>query len=191
MNSKRWFDVIASVAALFLLSPLFGLIAIAIKMTSRGPVIFRQMRMGFQREEFVIYKFRTLRNGSGHPGVDLTSGDDQRITRVGRFLRRSRLDETPQFLNVLRGEMSVVGPRPYEIAGAKLLLTETPSSALRYLVKPGITGLAQVNGRKGKRMEDMAMDVAHDVEYLKNRSLRLDCLILLKTVPVVLHRKGI
>ena len=171
--------------------PFLVLIAVGIKTTSRGPVIFRQRRCGFMQKEFVILKFRTMYQGSGRSGVDLTSPDDPRITPVGRFLRKSRLDELPQFWNVLRGDMSVIGPRPYEILSAQLLLGEEPKAALRFTVPPGITGLAQVRGRNGKTLDRMARDTALDLEYINRRSLRVDIGILLQTICIMCKGKGI
>lgn len=191
MTHKRVFDIVVSFIALQALFPLFVVIAIFIKLSSRGPVLFKQRRMGFRGKGFVIYKFRTMHDGTGKPNVDLTSPDDPRITWIGHFLRRSRLDELPQFWNVLRGEMSIVGPRPYEITSAHRLNMQAPRSVLRYTVKSGITGLAQINGRQGKKLTDMENDINYDLDYVNRQSLQLDVVICLKTVPVLLRGKGI
>ncbi len=191
MTTKRIFDVVFSFLAVILLLPLFAVIALLIKLTSKGPVLFCQCRIGLNQKEFTILKFRTMRDGTGHPGVDLTSKDDPRITEIGGFLRQSRLDELPQFFNVLQGDMSIVGPRPYEITSARQFSLQVPSSMCRYVVKPGITGLAQVHGRKGKKPEDLKNDLDHDLEYIRRQSLALDLVICLKTIPVVLAGKGI
>lgn len=191
MTPKRVFDFIISLIALKLFLPVFATIAILIKSSSRGPILFKQRRMGFRRREFTIYKFRTMYDGTGKSGVDLTSPEDPRITWIGRFLRRSRLDELPQFWNVLKGDMSIVGPRPYEVTSAELLNSYNPRSAARYTVKPGITGLAQINGRHSKKLADMEDDIKHDLEYLDRQSFWLDAVICLKTVLVILRGKGI
>ena len=191
MSSQRLFDIIFAFFALKLLCPIFLVIAMLIKLTSRGPVFFRQKRMGFNQKEFIIYKFRTMYDGTGRPGVDLISQKDSRITSVGRFLRRSRLDELPQFWNVLRGEMSVVGPRPYEVTSAHTLNAQLPRAVLRYTVRPGITGLAQIHGRRGKQLTDMKSDIEHDLAYLNGQSLTQDIVICLKTLPVLLDGRGI
>ena len=191
MTPKRIFDIVFSSIALKLLFPVLIVTAVLIKLTSKGPVLFRQRRMGLNQTTFVILKFRTMYNGTGKPGVDLTSKTDPRITFIGRFLRRSRLDELPQFLNVLRGEMSIVGPRPYEITSAERLNLQAPHSVPRYTVKPGITGLAQISGRKGKELTDMTADLEHDLEYVSTRSMATDIRICLHTIPVMLNGRGI
>lgn len=191
MNKKRLFDIWFSLIAIIILSPLYIIIGLAIRLTSRGPVIFRQKRTGYNQRTFIIYKFRTMTDGSGKDGVDLTSSADPRITPVGKLLRKSRLDEIPQFWNVLRGEMSVVGPRPYVISNTETLLGMEPKTVLRFTVKPGITGLAQVNGRKGKKIEDILDDLKHDLHYIERWSLWKDVVICLKTALVILKAWGI
>lgn len=191
MTSKRLFDVIFSLIAIILYFPLFVVITLLIKLTSKGPVLFCQCRMGLGGEAFTILKFRTMRDGSGQSGVDLTSKNDSRITSIGRFLRRSRLDELPQFLNVLMGDMSVVGPRPYEMMLARQFNCIVEHATRRYEIKPGITGLAQINGRKGKTIKDLEEDLEYDLEYNKKWSMDLDISICLKTIPVILTGKGI
>lgn len=191
MNGKRRFDICFSLVAIIILLPVYLVIGLAIKLTSRGPVIFRQKRMGYNQRPFIIYKFRTMADNSGKNGVDLVSKTDPRITLMGKLLRRSRLDEIPQFWNVLQGHMSVVGPRPYEFSNAENLLAKQPKAILRFTVHPGITGLAQINGRKGKHIEDMVADTKHDAEYTANQSLAMDLKICLKTLPVMLKARGI
>jgi Undecaprenyl-phosphate glucose phosphotransferase len=173
---------------LALIWPLFLLIALAIRYESAGPVIFRQKRYGFNSHEIEVYKFRTMHNGLGdESGANQTSRADPRVTRVGAFLRRTSLDELPQFINVLRGDMSIVGPRPHPIG----MLTETllcheivADYAHRHRMKPGITGWAQVNGWRGATdtAEKLQRRVEHDLYYIDNWSISFDMRILFLTV---------
>lgn len=191
MPLKRIFDIGFSIVILVALLPLFAIISALIRLTSSGPTLFRQRRTGFMQKEFTILKFRTMYNSSGRSGIDLVSSSDPRITPVGRMLRKSRLDELPQFWNVLRGEMAVVGPRPYELDATRLLVETEPKAVIRFTVLPGITGLAQVSGRRGKTLPDMASDIAHDLEYINRRTFRLEFWILWRTLIVMLKRGGI
>ncbi len=192
------------------LSPLILLIAIAIKLDSRGPVLFRQLRVGLDRREFergldrdapysgrrgvdmggrpfTIYKFRTMRvDAEQDTGPVWAARDDDRVTRVGKLLRRYRLDEIPQFINVLRGEMSVVGPRPERPIFVTHLREHLEHYRLRHRVPPGITGWAQVNQRPDQTLEDVRNKLDYDLEYLRRRSLAFDLRIMLRTVPVML-----
>jgi lipopolysaccharide/colanic/teichoic acid biosynthesis glycosyltransferase len=200
----RMLDIALSAILLIILTPLFALIAVAIRLGSRGPVLFRQRRFGRDQKPFVVTKFRTMHHGVGHEAhrtfvLGLIAGDhperpdggpqfkmveDERVTRVGRLLRRSSLDELPQLWNVLRGDMSLVGPRPpipYEVEHYP------PHWLARFVVKPGLTGLWQVSGRSELTLEEM---VALDVEYSRRRSLWFNILILVRTVPAVLSTRG-
>jgi Undecaprenyl-phosphate glucose phosphotransferase len=182
---KEIFDRAFAVAALFSLAPLMFAVAIAVKLSSPGPVLFAQRRKGADGRVFKIYKFRTMRLHTSEPGiVKQASRNDARITRVGAFLRRTSLDELPQFLNVLRGEMSVVGPRPHAIEHDELYRTVVDGYIHRYRIKPGITGWAQVNGFRGEidRIEKMRKRVEHDLYYLRNWSFGLDMRIVLATI---------
>ncbi|CAE6854282.1 undecaprenyl-phosphate glucose phosphotransferase [Paraburkholderia domus] len=182
---KEIFDRAFAVAALFCLTPLMFAVAIAVKLSSPGPVLFAQRRKGADGQVFKIYKFRTMRLHASEPGVvKQASRNDTRITRVGSFLRRTSLDELPQFLNVLRGEMSVVGPRPHAIEHDELYRTVVNGYIHRYRIKPGITGWAQVNGFRGEtdRIEKMQKRVEHDLYYLRNWSFGLDMKIVLATI---------
>jgi lipopolysaccharide/colanic/teichoic acid biosynthesis glycosyltransferase len=202
--SCRALDVVVSAILLVALVPLFAAIAVAIRLDSPGSVLFRQRRLGRDRVAFKIYKFRTMRADAGHDRhreyvVGLISGEgpaivngstmykmtgDDRITRVGRFLRRSSLDELPQIWNVLRGEMSLVGPRPpipYEVDHYP------PHWFARFAVKPGLTGLWQVNGRSELSLEQM---IQLDIEYASSLSLWLNVKILARTIPVVVQGRG-
>jgi lipopolysaccharide/colanic/teichoic acid biosynthesis glycosyltransferase len=193
----RALDLVATLVLLLLLLPLLLLIALAIKLDSPGPVLFRQQRVGRGRRQFLVAKFRTMRHGADHdvhrdymlaliesgtPAPKLAG--DARVTRVGNFLRRTSLDELPQLWNVLRGDMSLVGPRPpipYEVERYPVHWFE------RFLVKPGVTGLWQVSGRSEVSLEEM---IALDVDYVRRRSVLLNAWILLRTVPAVITMRG-
>ena len=191
MILKRLFDLGFSLCMLLLLAPLLVGVALWIKLDSRGPVLFRQQRVGRQGLLFDILKFRTMRTATEQGGPQITVGDDVRITRAGRFLRRHKLDELPQFLNVLRGEMSLVGPRPHAIVHDDEYKKLISKYAYRLHLKPGITGLAQVNGFRGETatIDLMERRVDFDLWYINNWSLWLDIKILLKTFAVVIGQK--
>jgi Undecaprenyl-phosphate glucose phosphotransferase len=184
---KRAFDVCFATSVLLLAMPLLALIAICIRLESRGPILFRQPRYGFYNELVDVFKFRTMfADSSDTLGVQLTARRDSRVTRVGAVLRRLSLDELPQLINVLRGEMSVVGPRPHAVkttAGSRQCNDVLDEYAVRHKVKPGITGWAQVNGWRGT-MEDeehLIRRVEHDLFYIKHWSLLFDLKIIVMT----------
>jgi lipopolysaccharide/colanic/teichoic acid biosynthesis glycosyltransferase len=178
---KRVFDLALAVPGLVLLSPLLCLIALAIKLTSRGPVFYVQERIGKDARPFLFMKFRTMVVGAESQGAGiLCLKDDPRVTRVGRFLRRFSLDEAPQLLNVLRGEMSLIGPRP---GLAYQVRAYTPFQQRRLTVLPGITGWAQVNGRNAIAWDQR---IVRDVEYVEQLSLAMDLRILRRTARAVL-----
>ncbi|OLL31623.1 undecaprenyl-phosphate glucose phosphotransferase [Burkholderia sp. SRS-W-2-2016] len=187
---KDLFDRVFALGALIAISPILLGCAIAVKLSSHGPVFFKQRRKGADGRVFTIYKFRTMRVHEQKAGVlqQATRGDP-RITRVGAFLRRTSLDELPQFINVLRGEMSVVGPRPHAIEHDDLYQNIVNGYIHRYRIKPGITGWAQINGFRGEtdRIEKMEGRVAHDLYYLQNWSFWLDVKIILATIFKGLH----
>ncbi|REE23889.1 Undecaprenyl-phosphate glucose phosphotransferase [Paraburkholderia sp. BL27I4N3] len=191
---KAVFDRLFASVALLALLPVMLSIAVAVKATSKGPVLFTQRRKGADGRVFRIYKFRSMREHSAQPGVVLqATRGDARVTRVGAFLRRTSLDELPQFLNVLRGEMSVVGPRPHAIEHDNQYRGIVDGYIHRYRIKPGITGWAQVNGFRGEtdRVEKMQARVEHDLYYLRNWSFGLDMRIVLATVVRgLLHRNA-
>ena len=170
------------------------LIALAIRLESRGPALFRQRRIGFANVGFEMWKFRTMRHHASEPGrLTQATRHDKRVTRVGAFLRRTSLDELPQLFNVLRGDMSLIGPRPHApgtCAGGKPFEMVTPHYAARHRVRPGLTGLAQVRGWRGETEteEKLLHRVESDLEYIDNWSLRLDVVILARTVAPVLAR---
>jgi len=182
--AKRATDVLISATALLLAAPLMLAIALLVRLTSRGPVIFRQRRYGLNGEEIMVYKFRTMTVTDDGPTIVQATKLDPRTTRVGRFLRRYSLDELPQLMNVLGGQMSLVGPRPHAVAHNELYRKLIKGYMLRHKVKPGITGLAQVNGLRGetRTIEQMEARIRFDLEYLRNWSLELDLQILAKTV---------
>jgi Undecaprenyl-phosphate glucose phosphotransferase len=181
---------------LFLLLPIMGLIALAIGVDSKGPLLFVQERFGFNNKIFHVYKFRTMRSDEGDPsGAQRTVPNDKRVTRVGRILRWLSLDELPQLINVMRGEMSIVGPRPHVVAmraGDKLYYEAVGDYFARHRVKPGITGWAQVHGLRGEIADLLQARerVAYDLEYIDNWSIWLDLKILLMTVWVLLVPKN-
>jgi Undecaprenyl-phosphate glucose phosphotransferase len=180
---KRAFDVAATVAILLLLAPVLLAVCVAIKLDSRGPVIFRQHRKGFNGKQFVIYKFRTMTVMENGPKILQARKRDIRVTRVGRVLRRSSADELPQLFNVLNGEMSLVGPRPHAVAHDDEYGSLIPNYAFRHHVKPGITGWAQVNGARGEtdHLELMERRIDLDLWYINNWNVALDVQILLRT----------
>jgi putative colanic acid biosynthesis UDP-glucose lipid carrier transferase len=180
---KRLSDVMLSLAAITVTAPLMLAIAIAIKTTMPGPVLFKQRRYGLDGEQIVVWKFRSMKVQEDGAVVRQATKDDDRITPVGRFLRRSSLDELPQFFNVLQGRMSVVGPRPHAVAHNEMYRKLIKGYMIRHKVKPGITGWAQVNGARGETdtIDKMRTRIEFDLEYLRNWSLRLDLLIVCKT----------
>jgi lipopolysaccharide/colanic/teichoic acid biosynthesis glycosyltransferase len=205
-RSKRVLDVVLASTLLIVASPLLAVVALAVRLTSRGPALFRQTRLGRGRQPFTLYKFRTMRSGcaddvhreyvnqlltldrppAGGPGGLYKLEQDTRITPVGRLLRRTSIDELPQLINVIRGDMSLVGPRPALPWEAELIASSS-THAERFRVSPGLTGLWQVSGRNALTMRQ-GLDL--DVEYVHRQSFSLDLAILLRTVPVVLSTNG-
>jgi len=187
---KYALDWLAAMLFTILLSPLLLVISLLIRLTSPGPVLFRQQRNGVGGESIEIFKFRTMKLHDATGGQLIqASKDDERITAVGRFLRRTSLDELPQLLNILKGELSLVGPRPHAVEHTELYKSRIPKYMLRHKVKPGITGWAQVNGYRGQTetSEKMARRIEHDLWYIQNWSLWLDLKILLMTPFVMIH----
>lgn len=186
---KRISDVVLSLGVLLLIWPLMLLIAAGIKLTSPGPVLFRQRRYGLDGREFRVYKFRTMTRCEDGGHIAQARRGDARVTPLGRLLRRSSLDELPQFLNVLQGSMSVVGPRPHAVAHNEQYRRRILGYMLRHKVKPGITGWAQVNGLRGEtsNMDKMKARVHYDLDYLRHWSIGLDLWIALRTVFVMVR----
>ena len=184
MLSKRILDIVLSILITVILSPLFLLVAILIKLTSKGPVFFRHTRVGKAEVSFQMWKFRTMTHGVDQLGPGLTEDGDSRSTGVGKLLRRFSLDELPQLLNVILGEMSLVGPRP-EIP--EIVQTYSPRQKKALSIRPGITGLSQINGRDDL---PIAVKLNFEVEYVRSVSMGLDFKILLKTIPAIINARG-
>ena len=191
-NGHRLFDIGLSSLGLILSLPLLLLGMLLVKLTSRGPIFFRQERVGLNKKTFSILKLRTMRRDAEKKTGAVMSipGQDTRVTAAGRWLRRSRIDELPQLLNVLKGDMSFIGPRPERPEFTKDFENEIPYYALRFAVKPGLTGWAQVNYRYGSDAKDTAIKLQYDLYYIQEMSLVLDVHILLKTFQTVLFRAG-
>ena len=188
---KRLFDVIASSLLLLFALPVIIITALLIRLEGGGPIFYRQERVGQGGRVFEILKFRSMRNDAERDGKPKWAiSNDVRITRIGRFIRRTRIDELPQIINVLSGEMSFVGPRPERPFFVRQLVQEIPFYAARHSVKPGITGWAQVRYPYGASLQDASQKLQYDLYYVKNHSLFLDLLILVETVEVVLWGKG-
>jgi sugar transferase (PEP-CTERM system associated) len=187
---KRLVSVAASLACLLVFLPLVPLIALAIKLSSRGPVLYRQKRVGRNGTIFTCYKFRSMREDAEADGPQWAGNGDSRITWVGRWLRKTRLDEVPQLWNVLRGDMSFVGPRPERPEFVESLTRELPYYQLRHIIRPGLTGWAQVNYHYGASVEEAKEKLRYDLYYIKNISLTLDLLVLFETVKTVLIARG-
>jgi putative colanic acid biosynthesis UDP-glucose lipid carrier transferase len=187
---KSFSDYVLATTLLILLSPLLLCIAVVIKFTSPGPVIFKQHRYGLNGERIMVYKFRTMTVCENGPHIVQAKKDDQRITKVGVFLRRTSLDELPQLINVLQGRMSIVGPRPHAVAHNELYRGLIRGYMLRHKVKPGITGWAQVNGLRGETQELSRMQarIEADLYYLRNWSIWLDMWIMVRTLLAVARR---
>ena len=181
---KRISDLLITFFSLIFVIPLFLLIAILIKLDGNGPVFFRHTRIGKDGRPFKMWKFRTMVQNASQKGPSLTATNDMRITRVGKYLRRISLDELPQIINVMKGEMSIVGPRP-EIP--EIVSTYTPEQKKALTIKPGITGLSQISGR-----DDLPIDVKlnYEIEYVERFSFTLDCKIVFKTIPTLINGRG-
>jgi len=188
---KRASDIVLASAILALVSPLMLAVAIGIKLSSPGPVLFKQRRYGVDGREIIVYKFRTMTVLEDGEVIRQATRDDPRVTRFGAFLRQTSLDELPQFINVLQGRMSVVGPRPHAVAHNEMYRKLIRGYMIRHKVKPGITGLAQVNGLRGETdsLEKMKARIEYDLAYLRDWSLQLDLQIVLKTIFVVLKKQ--
>lgn len=207
--ANRAVNVLLAVLALLIVAPVLLLVAIAVKLTSPGPIFYKQTRVGLDRRArrtdaifcrrredhggvtFTIYKFRSMyEDAEASTGAVWAAKDDPRVTPVGRFLRASRLDELPQLFNVIKGDMNIVGPRPERPSIFAKLREDLPEYPLRQRARPGITGWAQVNHTYDATIEDVRVKVKYDLEYLERQSLVEDFRIMLRTVPVMLFRRG-
>jgi Undecaprenyl-phosphate glucose phosphotransferase len=189
---KRASDIVLAALILALIAPLMLAIAIGVKRSSPGPILFKQRRYGLDGREIVVYKFRTMKVQEDGDVIRQATRDDARVTRFGAYLRRTSLDELPQFINVLQGRMSVVGPRPHAVAHNEMYRKLIKGYMIRHKVRPGITGWAQVNGLRGETdtLDKMKERIEYDLEYLRNWSLLLDLQIVVKTVFVVLRKQN-
>ena len=189
---KRISDIVLASLILLLVAPLMVVIALGVKLSSPGPVLFKQLRNGLDGDEIMVYKFRSMRAMDNGTVVKQATRGDPRITRFGAFIRRTSLDELPQFVNVLQGSMSIVGPRPHAVAHNELYRQLIKAYMVRHKVKPGITGWAQVNGHRGETetIEKMQARVEYDLEYLRNWSLGLDLVIILRTIKTAFYDRS-
>lgn len=188
---KRIFDVFFAGISIVFSMPILLIVPVLIKLDSRGPVLFKQRRVGEGEKEFMVYKFRTMIEGAEKAtGPVWSKSGDNRITKLGRFLRKTRLDEIPQLFNVLRSDMSFIGPRPERLFFVESLKKQIPYYSERHCVKPGITGWAQVRYEYGDSIEDTIEKLRYDLYYIKYQSISLDLLILLDTIKVILFGRG-
>jgi exopolysaccharide biosynthesis polyprenyl glycosylphosphotransferase len=182
--------LMASIGAM-VTAPLMLLVAVAVRLSSPGPILYRQVRVGMDGVSFTLYKFRSMRaDAEAESGAVWASKDDPRVTRVGRIIRKFRVDELPQLFNVLMGEMSIVGPRPERPEFVKTLSGRIPYYRQRHCVRPGITGWAQINYRYSDSLEDTIEKLEYDLFYIKNMSLSLDTYIILHTLKTMLLSRG-
>jgi putative colanic acid biosynthesis UDP-glucose lipid carrier transferase len=184
---KRLSDIVLSIVILILISPLLLIVAVAVKLSSPGPVIFRQRRYGLDGKQILVYKFRSMTVTEDGSSVQQATKNDNRITPLGAILRKTSIDELPQFINVLQGRMSIVGPRPHAVAHNEMYRKLIKGYMVRHKVKPGITGWAQVNGYRGETdtLDKMEGRIEYDLDYLRNWSLWLDLYIIAKTIRLV------
>lgn len=190
VTAKRTADILMSGIVLLLALPVMAIVSAAIWLETGRPIFFRQNRVGLRGREFEILKFRSMRQDAEANGPEWAANDDGRITRVGRFIRKLRLDELPQIFNVFRGEMSLVGPRPERPYFCQMLEEQTPFYVLRHSVRPGITGWAQINYQYGASIEESKTKLEYDLFYIKHLSILLDLAILFETAKVVLYGRG-
>jgi putative colanic acid biosynthesis UDP-glucose lipid carrier transferase len=191
-TTKRISDVVLSLLILLLMTPLMLLITLGVKLSSPGSVLFKQHRYGLDGRKIIVYKFRSMTVTEDGQQVNQATRSDPRVTRFGGFLRKTSLDELPQFINVLQGHMSIVGPRPHAISHNEMYRSQIKGYMIRHKVKPGITGLAQINGCRGETdtVDKMQHRIDFDLNYLRNWSLFLDLLIIFKTIGVIIKDKN-
>lgn len=190
LAAKRAMDIVAALVAITLTLPIMVLVAVAILIESGAPVLFRQKRVGLNGEQFEILKFRSMRQDAEKGGPSWAADGDNRITRVGAFIRKYRMDELPQFFNILHGTMSLVGPRPEQPYFCEMLETNLDFFSQRHTVRPGITGWAQIKYQYGSTLEDAKRKLELDLFYIKHLSISLDLVIVLETVKVIFLGKG-
>ena len=189
--TKRAIDIAVATVGLILTAPLMAVVALAVRVSSAGPVLYHQKRVGLHGRVFTLHKFRSMRdNAEKHTGARWATEGDTRVTPIGRFLRSARLDELPQFWNVLQGDMSFVGPRPERPEFVRELTSQIPFYGQRHVVRPGLTGWAQVNFRYGATVADSMEKLQCDLFYIKNVSIALDLFIILKTIQTIVLRRG-
>jgi sugar transferase (PEP-CTERM system associated) len=187
---RRLLSLSVSLIALLVCLPFIPLIVLAVRLSSQGPIFFSQTRVGQRGRLFTAYKFRTMRQDAEAQGAVWASKDDPRVTTIGRILRKTRLDEIPQLWNVLRGEMAFVGPRPERPEFVQWLSVEIPYYDLRHMIRPGITGWAQVRYRYGASLEETKHKLEYDLYYIKHQSIGLDLLIMFETIKTIILRRG-
>jgi lipopolysaccharide/colanic/teichoic acid biosynthesis glycosyltransferase len=188
---KFFIDYLVTVICIIILLPVIIILAVTIKMTGDGPVIYTQKRIGRKGKTFVIYKFRTMQSEGDHACILLSNKDDKRITRFGRFMRKHKLDEIPNFINVLKGEMSIIGPRPEQKFYIDQILKKDPRYKILHLIKPGITSWGQVKFGYASNVEEMIKRLEYDLFYLENRSILFDLKIAFRTLGIIFKGKGI
>jgi sugar transferase (PEP-CTERM system associated) len=187
---RRLLSLAVSLAALLICLPFIPFIILAVRLSSPGPIFFKQTRVGQGGRLFTAHKFRTMREDAEAQGAVWAAKDDPRVTPVGRFLRKTRLDEIPQLWNVLRGEMGFVGPRPERPEFVQWLSQEIPYYDLRHLIRPGITGWAQVRYQYGASLEETKHKLEYDLYYIKHQSIGLDLMIMFETIKTIILRRG-
>lgn len=191
LAAKRLFDIVGAIAGLTLASPIMAIVAWATRLGSPGPALYHQERIGLGGRVFTVHKFRTMRqDAEAVSGPVWSVNGDPRVTRIGTFLRRTRIDELPQLWNILKGEMSLVGPRPERPGFVTDLTQKIPFYGQRHVIKPGLTGWAQVRYTYGASVEDAIQKLQYDLYYIKNMSIALDVVILLETIKTVILRRG-
>jgi sugar transferase (PEP-CTERM system associated) len=188
--ARRLVSIVVSFTGLLLCLPIIPFIILAVRLSSPGPILFRQTRVGLRGRPFSVIKFRTMRQDAEKNGAVWATKNDARVTSLGRFMRKTRLDEIPQLWNVLRGEMGFVGPRPERPEFVQWLNTEIPFYELRHIIRPGITGWAQVRFRYGASLEETKQKLEYDLYYVKHLSIGLDMLIMFETIKTIILRRG-
>jgi sugar transferase (PEP-CTERM system associated) len=187
---RRLLSFAVSLIALLICLPFLPFIILAVRLSSPGPIFFSQTRVGQRGRPFTAYKFRTMRKDAEKQGAVWAAKDDPRVTKIGRFMRNTRLDEIPQLWNVLRGDMAFVGPRPERPEFVQWLSQEIPFYDLRHMIRPGITGWAQVRYQYGASLEETKRKLEYDLYYVKHQSIGLDLLVMFETIKTIILRRG-